>query len=84
MRASLTAPEGVRGVIRKRVAHLSDKSATRVSVAAVVGREFDVATFSAADHIPKLAVLEALDEAEAARLIAPSQMRCCAITSRTI
>jgi DNA-binding CsgD family transcriptional regulator len=68
--AMLEVPEGVRGVIRQRLARLSRHAVRVLSVASVIGREFEVATAATVLEADGLPVIEALDEAEGARLVA--------------
>jgi DNA-binding CsgD family transcriptional regulator len=68
--ATLEIPEGVRSVVRQRMARLSGPAPDLLKAAAVIGREFDVATLSAAADETGLPVLLALDAAEGARLVA--------------
>jgi DNA-binding CsgD family transcriptional regulator/tetratricopeptide (TPR) repeat protein len=69
VRRNLTAPEGVRGVIRVRLQRLSAAARRVLGVAAVVGREFDMLTLRGVDDLRGAPLLESLDEAEAARLV---------------
>jgi class 3 adenylate cyclase/tetratricopeptide (TPR) repeat protein len=62
-------PEGVREVIGKRLSQLSDDTNEVLSVAAVIGREFDGALLVQASGLDGERVLDALEEAEAARLV---------------
>jgi DNA-binding CsgD family transcriptional regulator/tetratricopeptide (TPR) repeat protein len=68
--AGFAIPEGVRGVIRRRLERLPEAAARVLSLAAVVGREFDLGTLTTVFEGTGVAVLEALDAAESARLVA--------------
>jgi DNA-binding CsgD family transcriptional regulator len=67
--ATIEVPDGVRWVLRQRLARLPDDAAQVLSVAAVIGREFEVAILASALEADGLPVMEALDQAEAARLV---------------
>jgi DNA-binding CsgD family transcriptional regulator/tetratricopeptide (TPR) repeat protein len=69
VRATLTVSEGARGVIRQRLARLPAAARRVLAVAAVIGRGFDVATLSGVEEVHGLPLMEALDAAEAARLV---------------
>ncbi len=62
-------PEGVREVVGRRLGSLSDDTNAVLTVAAVVGREFDHDIVVTASTRDPEAVLDALEEAEDARLI---------------
>ena len=66
---SLGLPEGVKDVIGRRVARLSDAANRTLSLAAVVGREFDIAVLEALGDVPEERLLDAIDEAVHAQLI---------------
>lgn len=68
-------PEGVREVIGRRLSGLSEATNTVLSVASVIGREFDVGFVAEVAEQPVGAVLEALEPAERARLIAAAPGR---------
>ena len=68
--SELDVPEGVRLVIGRRLERLSKETQTLLTSAAVIGRRFDLAVLQRLDTREGDAVLDALDEAEAARLIA--------------
>ncbi len=61
--SELEAPEGLRAVMGRRLARLSDDCQHILSVAAAVGREFDLALLEAVSELPRDALLSALDEA---------------------
>ena len=62
MRTRLTAPEGVRGVVRHRLARLSAETQQALSAAAVVGHDFDMGTLAALDDLRGHAILAALEK----------------------
>lgn len=64
-------PEGVREVIGKRLSQLGPDANEVLSVAAVIGREFDNRLLTDASGLEAERVLDALEEAEATRLILP-------------
>jgi DNA-binding SARP family transcriptional activator len=68
--AALAIPQGVRDVIGRRLAHLSDRCRAVLVAAAVIGREFSPAPLGHVARLPAGAVLDALDEAVAAGVIA--------------
>ena len=65
----LEVPEGVRLVIGRRVERLSSEARQVLTTAAVVGRSFDLTLLDALGDAEGDALLTALEEAEAARLI---------------
>ncbi|HSF17503.1 MAG TPA: protein kinase [Vicinamibacteria bacterium] len=67
----LEVPEGVRLVIGRRLERLGDSTPKLLTKAAVFGRRFDMALLEAVDGSDSDEVLDAIEEAEAARLIAP-------------
>ena len=67
--AEIEVPEGVRGIIRQRVARLSEEAQGLLRVAAVVGQEFELHLLTGALETPGLPLLDLLDEAVAARLV---------------
>ena len=62
-------PEGVREVILRRVSRLSEPCVRALTLAAVVGREFDLDLLEAFADIPENDLLDAIDEARQAQLI---------------
>ena len=68
---SVGIPEGVREVIGKRLSQLATATNEVLSVAAVIGREFDRALLVEVSGAGEDEVLDALEEAEASRLIVP-------------
>ncbi|MGH9009802.1 MAG: ATP-binding protein, partial [Acidimicrobiia bacterium] len=65
----LGIPEGVRDVVGRRLSRLSEDANRVLACAAVVGLEFDPALVQAAGGFSEEAVLGALEEAVAARLL---------------
>ncbi len=67
--AELGIPEGVREVIGRRLGRLSEATSRILGLAAVIGRQFDVALLAKIAETSEDAVLDALDEATAAALV---------------
>ncbi len=67
----LGIPEGVREVIGKRLSQLDENANEVLSVAALIGREFDTQLLTAASGVEADRVLDGLEAGEAARLILP-------------
>jgi class 3 adenylate cyclase len=65
----LGLPEGVRDVVGRRLSRLSDAANDLLTVAAVVGREFDLVSAIAAGGFERDASLDALDAAIATGLV---------------
>ena len=65
----LGIPEGVREVVGRRLARLSDETNKALRVAAVVGPEFEFGVVQAAGDLSEENLLSAMEEATAARLI---------------
>ena len=65
----LGIPEGVRDVVGRRLARLSEAANQVLTVASVVGAEFEPAVVAAAGGLAESDLLAALDEAVAARLV---------------
>jgi DNA polymerase III delta prime subunit len=65
----LGIPEGVREVVGRRLARLSQETNDVLRVAAVVGTEFEVSILQEAEHLDEEQLLSALEEASRARLI---------------
>jgi tetratricopeptide (TPR) repeat protein len=63
-------PAGVRDVIARRLARLDDSTRRALEVAAVCGLEFEASTLARVDGRPVVEVLEALDGAIEAALVA--------------
>jgi tetratricopeptide (TPR) repeat protein len=68
-RRGVGIPEGVREVIGKRLSQLADDTNEVLSVAAVIGRQFDNRLLTEASGLDADRVLDALEEAEASRLV---------------
>ncbi|MBI1816733.1 MAG: protein kinase [Deltaproteobacteria bacterium] len=68
---SVEIPQGVRQVIGRRLSTLSERCNQVLTIAAVLGREFELRVLPGVSELSVDAVAEALDEAEAARIIAP-------------
>lgn len=68
--ASLAIPEGIREVIGRRLSRLAEPTNKLLGLAAVIGRQFDVALLTRIADMPEDAILDALDEAAAAALVA--------------
>jgi len=66
---SRTIPQGVKEVIGRRLDQLSDDCNQVLTLASVLGREFEPALIELLSNIAGEALLEALDEAVAARVI---------------
>ncbi|HVA77274.1 MAG TPA: AAA family ATPase [Candidatus Binataceae bacterium] len=67
--APFRIPDGVRAAIKRRVELVSAVTRGALTVAAVAGRDFDLATIREACALPVESLLGALDEAEAAGLV---------------
>jgi DNA-binding SARP family transcriptional activator len=67
----LDVPEGVRLVVAARVRRLGDDGARVLGSAAVLGRVFSFALLQALEELPETRLLDIVDEAARARLIAP-------------
>ncbi|HEX2340334.1 MAG TPA: protein kinase [Vicinamibacterales bacterium] len=65
----LGVPEGVREVIGRRLARLSDPCNRVLGLAAVVGREFSLPVLQALADLPEDRLLDVVDEALGARLV---------------
>ncbi|MGH9002820.1 MAG: ATP-binding protein, partial [Acidimicrobiia bacterium] len=65
----LGIPEGVRDVVGRRLARLSDAANRALGVASVVGVEFEPAVVRAAGDLGEEALFSALEEAVSARLL---------------
>jgi len=66
---ALRIPDGVRAVIRRRVELVSEVTRRVLDVAAIAGRDFDLATIRDASGLETDALISAMDEAEAAGLV---------------
>jgi tetratricopeptide (TPR) repeat protein/predicted Ser/Thr protein kinase len=67
--SELDVPEGVRLVIGRRLERLKEAAARVLRAAAVIGRVFDPRVLESIDSLDPEDVLDAIEEAEAARLI---------------
>ncbi|MEO6029693.1 MAG: AAA family ATPase [Candidatus Binatia bacterium] len=67
--AATKLPDEVREVIRRHLRPLSEDDRTLLAIAAVLGREFDLATLQLACALPADRVLERLERAHAAGLV---------------
>jgi len=68
-------PEGVREVVGHRLSRLSETANEVLATAAVIGREFDVALLGQSVDVGSDAMLDALEQAEKARLIVAAPAR---------
>ncbi len=66
---ALTLPESVREVIGGRIARLRDPAERVLSIAAVIGRDFDLAVLAVASEVEEEELLDILDDAAAASLV---------------
>jgi class 3 adenylate cyclase/tetratricopeptide (TPR) repeat protein len=66
----LSVPQGIREVITRRLAGLSDEASRLLSLAAVLGREFDLEALARLSGQPRDELLRLLDEAAAASIVA--------------
>jgi tetratricopeptide (TPR) repeat protein len=66
----VTLPASVREVIGERVHRLGDEVRLVLSVAAVIGRDFDVDLLSLVADVPEARLLDALEQATAAAVVA--------------
>jgi tRNA A-37 threonylcarbamoyl transferase component Bud32/tetratricopeptide (TPR) repeat protein len=71
---ALDIPEGIRLVIQRRLTRLSEATPTLLTIAAVIGRQFDLALVEALSTLDGDAFLQSIEEAEAARLIASERL----------
>lgn len=68
-RTEVGLPEGVREVILRRVSRLSDSCNRALTLASVLGREFDLDVLEAFDDLTEDQLLDAIDEARRAQLV---------------
>jgi DNA-binding SARP family transcriptional activator len=68
---TLGVPQGVREVIGRRLSKLSDECVRILTLASVLGREFRLDALEQLTQEPAARLLELLDEAAAARVVAP-------------
>ena len=66
---SVTIPQSVREVVGRRLDHLSETCNDVLTVASVIGREFDLTVLGRVSELPGDRLLDVLDEAVAARVI---------------
>lgn len=71
--AALGIPEGVKDVIGRRLGRLSEATNKVLSLAAVIGRQFDLPLLTRIADLSEDAILDALDEATAAALVVEVQ-----------
>ncbi len=71
----LGIPEGVREVVGRRLSRLPEAANEVLAIAAVIGREFDVGLLADVVGGVTDVVLEAMEQAEAARLVVPRRGR---------
>jgi class 3 adenylate cyclase/tetratricopeptide (TPR) repeat protein len=71
----LDVPESIRLVVGERLARLSEPTREALTAAAVIGRVFGAELVERMSELSRDAVLDALDEAERARLIGPDDAR---------
>lgn len=69
-----SVPESVREAVRRRLDRLSQACNRALSVAAVIGRTFDVQVIEQATGVPAVDLLDALDEALRARLLSAGEI----------
>jgi len=67
---TLGVPEGIREVIERRLRHLAPECFELLTLACVLGREFDLTALAAVSSTPSDRLLGVLDEAMAARVVA--------------
>ena len=71
-RAPLSLPTSVREVITHRVARLGDPARQMLTLAAVIGREFDLDFLADVAELNETTVLDTIDAATAAALVRPT------------
>jgi tetratricopeptide (TPR) repeat protein/tRNA A-37 threonylcarbamoyl transferase component Bud32 len=67
--SQVQVPSGIRAVVQDRLAHLSEESRDVLTVAAVIGREFNFATFQAVVEMDEESLVELIDEALQAQIL---------------
>lgn len=65
----VSLPEGVRDVVGRRLSRLSDSANTALSVAAVLGRDWEMDVVMAVTRLDEAVLLDGVDEALRARLV---------------
>ena len=73
--AALGLPEGVKEVIGRRLSRLSEACNQTLSLAAVIGREFDIEVLEGLGDLPEDRLLDAIDAGVQAQLIAEAPGR---------
>ena len=68
----LSIPQGVREVIGARLGHLSPECHRALSLASVLGREFEIDVLGSMSELPREALLRLLGEASTARVVTDS------------
>src|SRR5262249_107232 len=68
-RGGIAIPQSVRDVISRRLAHLSEECRQMLTLASVLGREFELATLGRLTGVPEDELLETLDEAMLERVL---------------
>ncbi|MGH9164135.1 MAG: BTAD domain-containing putative transcriptional regulator [Acidimicrobiales bacterium] len=68
-RSALGVPEGVRDVVGRRIGRLTTPARELLSLASILGPHFDIELLASVRDVPEGDLLDALDEAVAARLI---------------
>ena len=81
--APLAIPHSVRETIGRRLRHLSDECNALLTLASVLGREFDLRALARVSGLERGAVLELLDEATRRAWSPTSRARSAACASRT-
>ena len=66
----LGIPQGVKEAIGRRLSRLTESTNKILSLASVIGREFDLALLEQIAEMPEDTILDAIDEAKAAALVA--------------
>ncbi len=72
MHSATSIPEGVRSVVERRLARLSQACHNLLGIAAVVGQEADVSLLASVSDLPEPVIDELLGEAGQARVTLPS------------
>lgn len=65
----LSVPQGIREVITRRVARLSDETNRLLSLASILGREFEIEALRELSGLTRDRLLDTLDESTAARIV---------------
>ena len=82
--SELEVPEGVRLVIGRRLERLSEDTPKVLGAAAVMGRVFELRVLEAVEGLDPDVVLDAIEEGEAAKLVAPTTLGRYAFTHELI